>query len=65
VVWGGTNDIGKNESSKDLSRISSFVKNKGHTNVVIMNAPHRRDLDTTSCISNEVKPFNRKLLRKM
>jgi hypothetical protein len=39
VVWGGSNDIGKNESSKGLSHISSFMKNRGHTNVVIMNAP--------------------------
>jgi putative cell wall-binding protein len=51
VVWGGTNDVSKNESSKGLSHISSFVKNRGHTNVVIMNAPHRHDLDTISCIN--------------
>jgi hypothetical protein len=61
---GCTNDIGKNESSNGLSHISSFMKNRGHTNVVIMNAPHTHDLDT-SCINNEVKVFNRKLLKKM
>jgi hypothetical protein len=43
VMWGGTNDRGKNESSKGLSHISSFVKNRGHTNIVIMNAPQRHD----------------------
>jgi hypothetical protein len=67
VVWGGTNDIGKNESAKGLSHISSFVKNRGHTNIVIMNAPTDmigHDVDTTSCINNEVKVFNRKLLNK-
>jgi hypothetical protein len=61
VVWGGTNDTSKNESSKGLS---SFVKNRGHTNV-IMNASHRHDLDTRACINREVKVFNRKLLKKM
>jgi hypothetical protein len=65
VVWGGTNDRGKNESSKGLSRISSFIKNRGHTNIVIMNAPHRHDLDTASCINTEVKEFHSKLLKKM
>jgi hypothetical protein len=65
VVWGGTYDIGDNESTKCLSHIFSFVKNRGHTNIVIMNAPHRHDLDTTFCINNEIKVFNRKLLKKM
>jgi hypothetical protein len=65
VMWGGTNNIDKNESSKGLSHISSFAKNRGHTNAVIMNAPHRHDLNTTSCINNEIKVFNRKLLKKM
>jgi hypothetical protein len=27
--------------------------------------PHKHDLDTTSCINNEVRVFNRKLLKKM
>jgi hypothetical protein len=48
-----------------LSHISKFVKNREHTNIVIMNAPHRHDLDTTSCINNEVEGFNRKLLKQM
>jgi hypothetical protein len=55
VLWGGSNDIGKNESTKGLSHISNFVKNRGHTNIVIMNAPHRHDLNATTCINNEVK----------
>jgi hypothetical protein len=28
VVWDGANDIGKNESSKGLSRTSSFIKSR-------------------------------------
>jgi hypothetical protein len=35
VVWGSTNNIGKNESSKGLSQISSFMKNRGYTNILI------------------------------
>jgi hypothetical protein len=65
VVWGGTNNISKNESSKGLTHISSFVQNRGHTNIVIMSVPHRHDLGTASCINNEVKVFNRKLFKTM
>lgn len=36
------------------------MKNRGHTNIVIMN-----DLDTTSWKKNYIKVFNRKLLKKM
>jgi hypothetical protein len=41
------------------------MKNRGHTNIVIMNAPHRHNLDTTSCINYKVKVFNRKLSKKI
>jgi hypothetical protein len=64
VVWGHRNDISEKESCNDLSHISSFVQNRGHINIAIMNAPHTHDLDT-SCINNEIKVFNRKLLKKM
>jgi hypothetical protein len=64
VMWGSTNDTSKNESFVGLSHISSFVKNRRHTNIVIMNAPHRHDLDTSG-VNNEVKVFNRILRNKM
>lgn len=54
VVWGGTNDISKNESSNGLTSISNFVQSRGHTIIVILSAPQRHDLDTASCINNEV-----------
>jgi hypothetical protein len=62
---GGTNDTGKNESSKCLLHTFSFVKNRGHTNSVMMNTTHRHDLDTMFCIDSAVKVFGRKLLKKM
>jgi hypothetical protein len=44
VVWGGANNIAKNESEKGLVHISNFVKQRKHTNIIIVGAPNRHDL---------------------
>jgi len=49
VVWGGSNDIARNNSIKGMKNILEFVLNANHTNVIIMNAPHRQDL--ISCVN--------------
>jgi hypothetical protein len=41
------------------------VQNRRNTNVAIMNAPPRFDLDESSCVNEEVKVFNRKLKKLM
>jgi lysophospholipase L1-like esterase len=61
IVCGGTNNISKNESNKGLRYVTQFVQNKRNTNVIIINAPHRFDLEESSCVNKEVKVFNRKL----
>jgi RNase H-fold protein (predicted Holliday junction resolvase) len=65
IVCGGTNNISKNESNKGLRQVTHFVQNKKNTNVIIMNAPHRFDLEESSCVNKEVKVFNRKLSKIM
>ena len=65
VVWGGTNNIAKNESEKGLVHISNFVKQRKHTNVIIVGAPKRHDLSTTSCVNSAVTTYNRKLHKRM
>jgi hypothetical protein len=65
VVWGGTHDIAKNETKKGLEHLVKFVRQNSHTNIVIMEAPHRHDLSDLSCVNNEVKGFNRKLHKMM
>jgi hypothetical protein len=59
VVWGGTNNIAKNESQKDLVHISNFVKQRKHTNVIIVSAPK-----TTSCVNSEVTRYNENYTRE-
>ena len=61
VIWGGTHDISKNESKNAILQIESFVQNHNNTNIIVMGAPCRYDLDPSSCVNNEVKVFNRKL----
>jgi len=45
---------------KALPSILQFAKNSEHTNVIIMDAPHRFDVGASSCV-NEVNAFNGKL----
>jgi hypothetical protein len=65
VVWGGANDIRENASIDGLTHILNFVEHRRHTNTVIMNAPHRYDLVTSSHVNSEVKGFNRKICNRM
>jgi hypothetical protein len=65
VVSGGANNVSKNESMKGLKCVTQFVQHRGNTNVIIMNAPHRFDLEDSSCVNKEIKVFNRKLKQIM
>jgi len=58
VVWGGTRDVGRNETEKGLHQIINIVTNHNQTNVTAMNVPCRYDLDPKSCVNNEVKVYN-------
>ena len=61
IVCGGANNIHKNESIKGLKSVIQFVQNRSNTNVIIVNAPHRYDLEETSRVNKEIKVYNRKL----
>jgi len=65
IVCGGANNISKNESVKGLKCVTQFTQHRRHTNVIIMNALHRFDLEESSCVNREVKLFNRKLTQIM
>jgi hypothetical protein len=65
VVWGGSNDIARNNSTKGMKNILEFVMNATHTNVIIMSAPHRHDLIRNSCVNKKMKAFNRKLCKRL
>jgi hypothetical protein len=61
VVWGGTRDVGRNETAKGLHQIRNIVDNHSQINIIIMSVPHRHDLEANSCVNQEVNVCNRKL----
>ena len=61
VVWGGLKDVGKNESKKGINRIQRFVETNKHTNIILMEVPHRHDLIQESCVNKEVKKYNSRI----
>jgi hypothetical protein len=63
VIWGGTNDIARNESKDGLTHLTKFVSQMKHTNILLVNVPIRYDLSITSCINEEVIKFNRKMAK--
>jgi len=65
VIWGRSNDIGKNNSKEALKHLCDFVKSNQMINIVVMTAPPRRDFLPSSCINNEVISFNRQLKKRM
>jgi len=65
VIWGGANDIAKNESMKGLTQLANFVSQMNHTNILLVTAPIRYDLVTSSCVNEEVIKFNRKMTKMM
>ena len=44
VIWGGTNDVNKNETRKGLKCLNKFVNLRSNTNVMILTIPHRYQL---------------------
>jgi hypothetical protein len=58
LFWGGSNDVSKNNSKEGLKHLVN-------TNIFLMCVPPRHDLPEWSCVNNEIKTFNRKLLKLM
>jgi len=61
IVLEGANDINKNETNVGLKHIQRFIKNRHKTNIMIVTAPHKYDLQETSCVNKKIDVFNRKL----
>jgi len=65
IVWGGSNDVYKNETQSGLTCLYNFVNRRTNTNILTLAAPHRHDLSLLSCVNNEILTFNRKLHKMM
>jgi hypothetical protein len=65
IVWGGSRDVGKNESKQGINRLQGFIETNKHTNIILMEVPHRYDLMRESCVNKETQRFNNKLREYM
>jgi hypothetical protein len=65
VVWGGANDVARNEANNALTHIINYVESRKHTNVLLVTVPTRFDLISTSCVNKEVITYNRKVSKWM
>jgi hypothetical protein len=65
VVWGGSKNVGKNETKQGISYVKDFVETNKHTNIILMEVPHRHDLIQYSCVNKEVEKFNGNVKKHM
>jgi len=65
IVYEGVNNISENESITGLKSVTQFMQNCRNANVIIMNTPHRFDLEESSCVNKEIRVLNRKLKKKI
>jgi hypothetical protein len=61
VVWSGSNYANKNKTPIGLKHLKDFVNRRSNTYIIALAAPHRHDLQASSCINKEVQVFSRKL----
>ena len=61
IIWGGTNDIGKNNSKEAIRHLCTFIKNNRKVNTIVLTALPRNDLLPSSCINSEVSYYNEQL----
>jgi hypothetical protein len=64
VFCGGSNDVSKNNSNIALKHILNFIKDN-NTNTILQSEPRRHDLMHSSCVNNEIRTFNKKLMKFM
>ena len=53
--------MGKNEAKQGIKWIKNFVEMNKHTNILLIEVPHRHDLIQYSCVNKEVEKYNSKM----
>ena len=46
-----------------LRHIRNFINSNNQTNIILISVLHRYDLMQSSCVNNEIRSFNRKLMK--
>jgi hypothetical protein len=63
IFCGGANDVAKNNSITALRHIRNCINSNSRTNIILISVPHRYDLMQSTCVNNEIRSFNRKLMK--
>jgi hypothetical protein len=61
VISAGANDVYKNNFKVALVKTTKFIQNNSHTNIILLQTPHRYDLVEYSCVNRAIQAFNYKL----
>jgi hypothetical protein len=61
IISGGSNDLDDPNSSinKIIVPLTEFIKQHEHTNVIVVNIPHRYDFENNSCLNSINRKINR------
>jgi hypothetical protein len=65
VLWGGSNDVARNNSVVSMKHILDLLINPTHTSVILLSVPHRHDLINDSCVNRKVKVFSVSLRNRL
>ena len=65
VLWGGSNNVARNNSVLGMKHILDLTINSSHTNLILLSVPHRHDLISDSCVNKEIAAFNNSLRNRM
>jgi hypothetical protein len=63
VFCGGSNDVSKNNSNIALKHILNFIKDNNNTNITLLSEPYSHALMDSSCVNNEIRTFNKTLMK--
>ena len=65
IINGGANDVSpmRAHTISAIGKLTHFVQKYSNTNIIIVNVPHRYDLNRTSVVNSEIHAFNRQLLK--
>jgi hypothetical protein len=61
IIIGGANDVNKSDTNVGLQHLRTFIHKRHNTNIMIIAAPHRHDLQEASCVNKGTVVFNKKL----
>jgi hypothetical protein len=65
VLWGGANDVARNNCVVGRKHVLDLLINSTRTNVILLSVPHRHVLINDLCVNREVKFFNRSLRNRL